>query len=698
MNSGSLGLFRWDMFRFVDGSYDLTLALAASYDVFWVFVSYLLACLASYTAWTMADNLRFQSSHRRLWHLGGAISMGCGIWCMHFVGMLAFKLPVAMAYDPWVTLASMVPAILASGIAIHQFLQESLNLSKLTFSALLMGAGIGAMHYIGMAAMRGDATMAYDPGLFLLSIIVAIVLAFIALSVKFLYQRMAHSVRRNWYKSSSILLMGLSISGMHYTAMAAVYFFPKEHIEFGAEVLPPASLSILVISFTVLLLVLSLIATIYDRKLRYLSLNLDASRNRMLNAIESISEGFIMFDRDDRLIMANSVYLSMYPEIKEKMYPGIHYRELLHEKGALKKNAKRYIESRLDWHKFSQGAFEESISDGRKFLGRECRSVSGDLIGVWSDISEIKKVQGKLQAQAAQLIQVLDILPVAIYIQTVADDKVLFLNSEAHNLNQKLKFHDGDEMAKKIDGCDAYLQAKQQALTRGALFEHEVTIKVNEVKLSVLLSATKIEFENTPCVLFSLIDISERKENEEQLRVLASIDSLTQLSNRRHFLELAESHWSRCKRNKLAFCLFMLDIDHFKAVNDTYGHSVGDKVLRKVALCIKEQLRDSDLVGRLGGEEFALALPDKSIDDAQPVAERIRQAVSQLEFKDNDKGLFSVTISLGLTALNGREVDLSQLLMEADIALYESKTSGRDKISLFKVCGQSDKSSSPSQS
>jgi len=681
----SSDFLRRDMLRFIDDTYDLNSALSANYDYLWVAVSFLVACLAAYTAWTMADNLKFQKGKQAAWHVGGSVAMGCGIWCMHFVGMLAFELPVLVTYDLWLTLGSMVPAIVASSIAIYQFGQPKMLFNRVAACALFMGAGVGCMHYIGMAAMRVNAVMAYELDLFILSVVVAVVLAFIALSIKFVYQKMAQSGLRNWYKFLSIVVMGLSISGMHYTAMAAVFFFPaNESLQVG-QVISNNILSLLVLAFTLLLLLLTLVATVVEHRLRSLSNNLEASRKRMVDAIESISEGFVMFDKDDRLIMANSVYQGMYPELKEGMLPGVSYKELIQQKAQWKQDGGLYVEKRLAWSQASATPFEEAVQDGRQFLGRECRSMSGDLIGVWSDISEIKKVNDKLTDQKAQLRQILDISPVAIFIQSISNNQLLYANTAGYNLNLQLKLCVDDKVTSKLLQCAEYRSVKQHAIDRGAVFDKEVSVPFENQMVSLLLSATEMEFENQACLLFTLIDISERKETEEQLRVMATIDSLSQLNNRRHFMELSHEHLSRCVRNQLPLSVCMLDIDHFKQVNDNYSHATGDEVIQAVAAIMMQQVRDGDVVGRLGGEEFAVVLADKDLNTALVVAERIRKAVAESSFVSAFDETFQVTISIGISSLANRELNVEVLLAEADHALYRAKNGGRNQTCVHEI-------------
>lgn len=176
-----------------------------------------------------------------------------------------------------------------------------------------------------------------------------------------------------------------------------------------------------------------------------------------------------------------------------------------------------------------------------------------------------------------------------------------------------------------------------------------------------------------------LTDITQRKAREEQLRRLAQTDPLTGLSNRRHFFEQAAQELRRVARYGRPLAVVMLDIDHFKAVNDNCGHEAGDAVLRDVARCLRSALRESDLLGRVGGEEFAALLPETHEAEALVLAERLRTAVSAAPL---GSGL-SVTISAGVTGIRGSGAeDLDSALRRADAALYRAKAAGRNQVVL----------------
>jgi diguanylate cyclase (GGDEF)-like protein len=198
------------------------------YDLRLVLLSYLIAAFASYITLELAARVSDSPQHavRRVWLLGGAFSMGSGIWSMHFVGMLAFQLPISMGYDFWLTLLSMLIAITASGYALYALCREQMNPLRLLVSGLIMGAGISAMHYTGMAAMRMSPPIQYDPWLVALSVAIAIAASSAALWIAFHLRREPDSWQTMLAKFAGALVMGLAITGMHYTGMAAARFAP----------------------------------------------------------------------------------------------------------------------------------------------------------------------------------------------------------------------------------------------------------------------------------------------------------------------------------------------------------------------------------------------------------------------------------------------------------------------------------------
>ncbi|BCL75540.1 hypothetical protein JHS3_12760 [Jeongeupia sp. HS-3] len=198
--------------------------MSGSYDLFLVLVSYLVATLAAYTALDLAGRITASSRLRASqWLLGGSVAMGTGIWAMHFTGMMAFELPIAVTYSPLLTLFSWIAAIVVSMLALWVVSQAALGHRTIAWGALLMGAGICTMHYTGMAAMQVAPGIDYDPLLFAASVLIAVSASAVALVIAFLL-RGHDSQRFSKPRLIAALVMGFAIVGMHYTGMAAAQF------------------------------------------------------------------------------------------------------------------------------------------------------------------------------------------------------------------------------------------------------------------------------------------------------------------------------------------------------------------------------------------------------------------------------------------------------------------------------------------
>jgi len=182
---------------------------------------------------------------------------------------------------------------------------------------------------------------------------------------------------------------------------------------------------------------------------------------------------------------------------------------------------------------------------------------------------------------------------------------------------------------------------------------------------------------NTFGYLISLTDITARNIAREKLIQLATTDELTGLNNRRHFINLATQEFARAKRYGETFSILMIDIDYFKSINDTIGHSGGDATLREFGVIMNSFFRSTDFAGRLGGEEFAVILPKLNIDSAHRVAEKFRKEIAKTTLiYENNK--LSFTVSLGVAVYSDGLENFEQLVKLADQSLYEAKRRGRN--------------------
>jgi len=231
-----------------------------------VATSFVIAILAAYVALSISGRIAAAQTGRSRWAWisAGAVVMGGGIWAMHFIGMLAFSLPCGTGYSLLGTLASVIPGILASGVALSVIgRRREPSLVQLIVGAVLMGAGIGAMHYSGMAAMEPEALLRYDPIWAAISVVVAVTLAFIALSIRFRFARGASSVQATL---AAAAVMGCGVACMHYTAMRASLFFPIATGPLAQMALPPTTLAVIITIFTVAIASITLVASFAGRQ------------------------------------------------------------------------------------------------------------------------------------------------------------------------------------------------------------------------------------------------------------------------------------------------------------------------------------------------------------------------------------------------------------------------------------------------
>lgn len=226
-------------------------------------------------------------------------------------------------------------------------------------------------------------------------------------------------------------------------------------------------------------------------------------------------------------------------------------------------------------------------------------------------------------------------------------------------------------------GLDA---AMRDLIENGLPYDVEFTIRtVDTGELREIHSTA--ELNPAQRTVFGVIqDITERKRIEHDLQYLVQVDPLTRVFSRRHFMAMTERELANAARYASSLSALMLDIDHFKKVNDTYGHQVGDQVLKQLGRLFSGVLREVDIVGRYGGEEFAVVLPKTGLDQAIEISERLRQAVAASPLPLAHGLPLTVTVSIGVTELRDSAENIDALLARADKALYDAKHLGRNRV------------------
>jgi diguanylate cyclase (GGDEF)-like protein/PAS domain S-box-containing protein len=306
------------------------------------------------------------------------------------------------------------------------------------------------------------------------------------------------------------------------------------------------------------------------------------------------------------------------------------------------------------------------------------------ICGISTDITEEKKLQEQVNEQSYLLDTMLNNIDAYIYVKN-SERTFLYVNNKV----AKLFGNSADNIIGKKDLeilpqeiADHFYQSDKQVFETNTKQIIEETIK-NDKGEDCHYISTKMPFNQQgklPAMIGFSSDVTELFELKEKFKQLANIDSLTNLYNRRFFTQQVENEYLRAKRYKHPMTIISIDIDHFKSINDKLGHPAGDQVLISVAKILKENLRQTDTLARIGGEEFSIILPNTSVNSTIDFAERIRRSQSKLRITGEWKGEVSLTVSIGVASFSTDDKSFDELLSRADKALYQAKELGRNKV------------------
>jgi len=312
--------------NFLTSPLDNNMILTGNHNLLLVMLSIFIAIFSSYTALYVCEQVKLIKNRR--WQFNwiglGALALGTGIWSMHFIGMIAFKIPCEINYEPVQTLLSILPSIIASAIALYLCSRPSLSALQLIVGGVFVGSGIGAMHYSGMMAMRMNAQVFYDPVLFFLSIIVAVGLAILALWIRFGLTQIGKVY--NWINMLSAIVMGMAMAGMHYTAMAAATFVKStsaiEHHASGVDIKLTIVMTATVTSLVSMLVIVASFAHRYyviSKELEKSKQLIDNERLFLENVLEAVSDPIFVKNRQHHFVMLNNACCTLLGCAREKL-------------------------------------------------------------------------------------------------------------------------------------------------------------------------------------------------------------------------------------------------------------------------------------------------------------------------------------------------------------------------------------------
>jgi diguanylate cyclase (GGDEF)-like protein/PAS domain S-box-containing protein len=719
--------------------------VVGNYNPWLVALSLLVASAAAYVAFELVARVAAaQNRHEsRSWLAGGALAMGTGIWSMHFIGMLAFRLPVPMSYDIPTTVLSLFIAIAVSGYALHTASRSHIGARRLALAGLILGGGIAAMHYTGMQAMELRPPIRYVPELLVASVLIAVLASVAALRIS-ARLRASGAALAPWTRPASAILMGAAISGMHYTGMAAARFAPDTICTVSPQNIHGTWLAVSIGGISTALMATALLVAVFDERfagrvahlgesLRLTGSALRDSEQRLRLLWETTTDALVVLGENGLIRYANPAVREIFghePEALTGHDIAMLQPERLRE--GHRRGMQRYLATgirTLDWRTTESVGLHR---DGREFpveISFSQMQIGSEKIfaGFLRDITARKRALQMLlcERRALEIIS-----SPASLAESLAAITELFQSQMPGMLCATMLLDEGGtrllggaigslpaEFAAYIDGreigpyagcCGAAAFNKKPVVVPdisrdprwselGAL---ALRSGLRACWSSPLLSKDgrllgtfayyfrepraaapgEVEALSAAAALVALA--IERKRADAEVTQLAQFDTLTGLPNRNLFLDRLNQAVKLAAREEWSTALFFIDLDNFKEVNDTLGHSFGDRLLRAVGERLRASLREGDTVARLSGDEFTVILED--VGDHERARGTARKLLEDLErpLRLDEKDIF-VTASIGVSLYPADGEDADTLIKHADLAMYQAKSDGRNSVQFY---------------
>ena len=692
--------------------------MAVTYNVWLVALSYLIAVVASFTALELGSRVAL-SEHRaaRIWLIAGAVAMGIGIWSMHFVGMLAFHLGVPLAYDVPTTLVSLVPAIGSSALALAAIRRGNAGWKAVSVSALLMGGGIVAMHYTGMAAVRMMPAIEYDPLLVAASAVIAIAASYAALRIAF-HTRAESSASALKLRAGAALIMGAAICGMHYTGMAAAEFAPGSICISTPLGVDPAWLAAMVGGGSFLVLTMTLVASVFDARLgdqnartaeqlrkanaelqaraetlaQQITAEVRESEFRLRAVFDSALDCIVAMDSDGNILEFNPAAERTFgyaradvigKALADTIIPP-PYRER-HAHGM-----QRYLATGKNTVLGKHIEITAMRSDGSEFpveLAITVTSIGGRPVFTahLRDLTHRRMAEQSLRLRGLAIESSVNGILIVNHLDPECPVEY------ANPAFRKITGYTADEivgvnfaMLMRTDGrgdaameeVRAGLRARREVRVLMHTYRKDGSLYWNDLFIAPVLDD---HGDMTHSVMI-VHDVSTVVAHQENLRRLANHDALTGLPNRVLFGERLARVIADSTRTHQRFVVLFADVDDLKYINDTLGHTAGDELLRGVAARLQSCLREGDTIARLGGDEFVIALTRTDLGDAgiQAIVERIQSVVAEPMVIAGRE--LRITCSIGVSRYPDDGMEAVELLKHADAAMYKAKRTTRSSV------------------
>ncbi|HEY7383570.1 MAG TPA: EAL domain-containing protein [Beijerinckiaceae bacterium] len=409
---------------------------------------------------------------------------------------------------------------------------------------------------------------------------------------------------------------------------------------------------------------------------------------QVVEALDGIANGFVLFDGDDRLVLTNQKFKAFYPRLADRIAPGLSFRDLIQAQLSLghvlpaPRSADEYLQWRVALVNNQEKSHDVQLDTGRWLRISDRRMSNGGIVGIHMDITELKQREEELKAKNLHFDTALNNMSHGLCMFG-ADQTLIVCNSRYLDLygfsaavvKPGIKLRQIMEYSVLIGNYRP--EDAQRAITdrptHAALREQAVLHE--QLRDGRIIAVTHRPMPGGGSIA-TYQDVTEQKRAEAQIHHMAHHDALTGLPNRLLFRDRMEQALARVRRNGEIIAVLFVDLDHFKDVNDTLGHAVGDALLQQVAERIKSVLREVDTVARLGGDEFAIVQADiRQPDDASMLAQRLIELLSEQYAVNNHQVAIGASVGIAVTSPDMCDPDL--LLKNADMALYRAKSDGR---------------------
>jgi diguanylate cyclase (GGDEF)-like protein/PAS domain S-box-containing protein len=743
--------------------------IQGSYNYGLVALSVALAMFSAYAALDLADRVTVtRGGARALWLGGGATAIGLGIWAMNYIGMLALRLPVPVLYHYPTVLLSLLAAIATSVASLFMVSRERMGLARGIAGSFVVGGGIAATHYIGVAAMRLRAVLDYRWDRVAFSLILAVGISLAAQILVFIF-RARPEKRISVRNLVNAVVIGSAIPLVHCTGMWAVIFRPSNLAPDLTHTVSVSLMGVASISANGFLVLFAAILTSFlDRLVGEQKGVMDAARESELyfqTLAEAVPE-IIWNTRADGVADFYNKRWYDYTGLNWEQSRDSGWHHLVHPddlpvvltkwQHSLRSGETYELELRM--RRSSDGSYRWHLVRAIPARGPDHEIVKW--FGTCTDIEDQKQNQQILEEQIKErTLELADTntrLQEEILERDLARRELGLQNDRMmHELTERsLRATLLTKMGEVLQSCltkdevfaAALGFAPKVFLVRGAIallnaersvaevigswadcnlpdaFEpnacwalrtghphlvvagdttapcaHAVGVLQTYLCVPILAQGEALGIlhfqatEESPSLGDSELSLKTTFAGQvglsianirlrDALRTQSIRDPLTGLYNRRYLEEAMEREIRRAARAEQSLGIVILDLDHFKKFNDTYGHDAGDIVLSETASQLTKSVRAEDTVCRFGGEEFVIVLPTANVDAAHMRAERIRSQIRGMTILHQGKSLGMITVSSGVSAFPANGTSARELLEAADAALYRAKREGRDRV------------------